>query len=681
MDILTALQHHQAGRLTEAVAAYLSILETTPDHPDALHLMGRASLQLGDAALAETLIARAVALAPDHAGYLASLGNTYRQMGQAERAFDCYRRVLAQEPASAAAHFGIANLLMQQQRMQEAEQSFLAALAAQPEFFEARFNLANLQKAEGRYEEAIVNYREAVRSQPAFADAYHNLGSALSALGRDVEALESYRNALTGNFPETWNNIANIQLRRGHVEEALAHYRQAVELKPDYAEAWNNLGNALRDARRWNDAVLCYETAVKIAPEMADAQFNLGVGRRLQGRLEEALDCFNRALAQRPNDADTLYNVAYVHMRLGRLELAEQGYRDTLAQHPAYLDAHINLSAILIEGGRREEARQHIDFAYARQNLFERRSPEADKTILLLFDAGKGNMNLSYLFNAASNNLLDWMIEYGSEEQMAALPAHDIVFNAMGDADLTGAVAAPLQRFLSRNRKPLLNPPDKVARTARHLLPRLLEGIAGTLIPPLWRFADGEAWNEAAAGMLPLLVRPVYTQGGEGMEKIETAQAKAALRAAQRDPMYVSRYEDYQSADGYYRKYRVIFIDRQPYPYHLAISPQWMVHYYTADMEAHAWKLDEEKRFLSAPEAVLGAAGMAALHEIGRRLDLDYAGIDFSLARDGRILVFEANPTMLVHPEPEPGPLQHKNVYVRRILDAFETLLQRSAFN
>lgn len=675
MDILSALQHHHAGRLPEAVAAYLQILEADPDHPDALHWMGRAALELGDAGLAQTVIARAVALLPSNTAYLISLGHVHRHLGQNAQALDCYQRVLASAPDSAAAMFGIGNVWLQQGDAREAEQCFLAALAAQPDFVEARFNLANLQKADGRHDDAIAGYRAAIASRPGLADAWHNLGSALEALGRIDEALDSYRHALPARFPETWNNIGNLLLGRGHSEDAIAHYRQALALKPDYAQAWNNLGNALRDAGRWDEAAPCYEQAAGADPDLADAQFNLGVVRSRQDRLEDALACFTRARELSGADADTLYNIACVNMRLGRVAPAEQHYRATLARQPDHLDAHINLSAILTGTGRREEAQFHLDFAYSRRNLFERRSAQADKTILILFDAGRGNINLSHLFDPATNDILDWMIEYSSDAQLAALPPHDLVFNAMGDPDLTGAVAGPLQRFLAGKHKPLLNPPDKVAHTARHRLPRLLTGIHGIIVPPLWRCADGAAWNDAATE-LPLLARPVHTQGGEGMVKIESAQALAALRAGQREPMYVSRFVDYRSSDGYFRKYRVIFIDRVPYPYHLAIGPDWMVHYATADMEAHPWKLEEERRFLDTPAAVLGDEGMAALRAIGRRLDLDYAGIDFSLAPDKRILVFEANPTMLVHPEAATGPLAHKNPYVCRILDAFEAMLK-----
>lgn len=71
------------------------------------------------------------------------------------------------------------------------------------------------------------------------------------------------------------------------------------------------------------------------------------------------------------------------------------------------------------------------------------------------------------------------------------------------------------------------------------------------------------------------------------------------------------------------------------------------------------------------------AALRDALAAIGRRLDLDYGGIDFTLLPDGRVLVFEANATMLVHRERNSGMLAHKNLHVQTIVDAFERLQAR----
>jgi len=139
---------------------------------------------------------------------------------------------------------------------------------------------------------------------------------------------------------------------------------------------------------------------------------------------------------------------------------------------------------------------------------------------------------------------------------------------------------------------------------------------------------------------------------------------------------YVTKFVDYRSEDGFYRKYRMIFVNRQPYPYHLAIGPVWLVHYWTSGMADDAARREEERRFLADPKTAIGARAMTALSRIGAKLDLDYAGIDFSVLPDGRLLVFEANATMLVHPEHEPK-FAYKNPAVEGILNAFHAMLVR----
>jgi hypothetical protein len=114
------------------------------------------------------------------------------------------------------------------------------------------------------------------------------------------------------------------------------------------------------------------------------------------------------------------------------------------------------------------------------------------------------------------------------------------------------------------------------------------------------------------------------------------------------------------------RKYRVMFVDGVAYPLHLAVSADWKVHYFSADMARNAAFRDEERRFLENMPAVLGEPAVAALARIQATLDLDYAGIDFALARGGSVLLFEANATMVVFP-PGPDPIWD---YRRRAIDA-----------
>ena len=100
-----------------------------------------------------------------------------------------------------------------------------------------------------------------------------------------------------------------------------------------------------------------------------------------------------------------------------------------------------------------------------------------------------------------------------------------------------------------------------------------------------------------------------------------------------------------------------------------------MVHHQSTDMAGDAGRKEEELPFLSDPAAAIGARAMAAVEAIGRRLDLDYGGLDFALTAEGEVLVFEANATMLTHLEPPDGPFAAKNPFIQPIIDAFQARL------
>jgi hypothetical protein len=104
-----------------------------------------------------------------------------------------------------------------------------------------------------------------------------------------------------------------------------------------------------------------------------------------------------------------------------------------------------------------------------------------------------------------------------------------------------------------------------------------------------------------------------------------------------------------------------------------------MIHYYNAAMADHAWMREEEARFLAAPEAVFDGAPGAALREIAAAVPLDYFGIDCAIARDGRLLLFEADAAMLVHGTDPPDLYPYKRAAFERIRDAVSALLDRSA--
>src|SRR6202012_3605302 len=224
---------------------------------------------------------------------------------------------------------------------------------------------------------------------------------------------------------------------------------------------------------------------------------------------------------------------------------------------------------------------------------------------------------------------------------------------------------------------------DPVMRTRRDRTAGLLGALEGVVVPRTVRVSseavarDGlKALAEAHGFRAPLLARPAGLHGGQGLVRAETL---AALEGPATGDHYLIDYVDYRSADGLYRKYRVLFVGGEPFPYHQAISNHWLVHHDTAGMGDHPQRRAEEARFLGEPAAIIGQAGMRAIERIGRALELEYCGVDFSVLADGRVLVFEANATMLAHREDDAGLYAYKNPYVDRVASAFQALLQTRA--
>ena len=112
---------------------------------------------------------------------------------------------------------------------------------------------------------------------------------------------------------------------------------------------------------------------------------------------------------------------------------------------------------------------------------------------------------------------------------------------------------------------------------------------------------------------------------------------------------------DARGADGLHRKYRAMAIGKKWFPLHLAVSADWKVHYFSAAMGARPEHREEERRFLDDMPRALGARASAALEAIAEAVGLDYFGVDFALAPNGALRIFEANAAMaMLDPPPEP---------------------------
>jgi hypothetical protein len=269
-------------------------------------------------------------------------------------------------------------------------------------------------------------------------------------------------------------------------------------------------------------------------------------------------------------------------------------------------------------------------------------------------------------------------------------PDHDVAICAIGESDETRPALERLRGVSALWPRPMLNDPLAILDLGRDRLWRKLGDVPGLAIPPTVRVGGGTLMGVARGdraleevlpgGALPLIERPVGTHDGQGLERIDDAAALAAhVEQARVQAAYVSRFVDYASADGRWRKYRVAFMAGRPYLAHMAVGDHWMVHYLNAGMADSAGKRAEEAAAMAGFDeafAVRHAAAFAALHE---RLGLDYFAIDCAELPDGQLLLFEADVSMIIHALDPEDLYPYTRPQMATRFGAFEGLLKARA--
>jgi tetratricopeptide (TPR) repeat protein len=656
----------------DALHAMQHAAQFLPADAEAHYNLGNVLYDFGRQEEAAVCYRRALVLKPEFARAHNNLGFVLHHMGQAENALASFRRALEIEPGFALAHNSAGIVLRDLGRLEDAVASYRHALASMPDYAEAHYNLGNVAQEQGRLADAAASYRQALRIKPDFAQAHGNLGNALRGLGQLDEALACYRRslAIAPNFAETHCNLGIALFELRQFDEARASYRRALEIRPDYAEAYYNLGNVLQEMDSPEDAITAYLQALALKPDFAEAHYNLGNALQELRLLDDAVTSYRRALEIKPGRA-AMHGTsrdaeeAMAHVALGNVLLdtgdsadAEQHFTIALSLDPEQAEAHQGLACLFQRNGDEARAAQHRDLGFGRQPLsaLAHRGAGQPVQLLVLGTALVGNMPWRFLVDRQVFQTTLMSVEYFDEQ--VPLPAHHLILNAIGDADICQSGLEMAARLLEKTRAPVINHPRAVQPTGRLANSRRLGSIAGVVTPRMAQiskedFCSGRALEtlEREGISFPLLLRPPGFHGGNYFVRADNRSAlDAAIKELPGANLLAIAYLDSRSEDNLIRKYRIMSINGTLYPIHMAIAPQWKVHYFSSDMDRNEAHRREEAAFLNDFPSFLGSGAVVALEEINRALALDYCGIDFGTDRNGNILLYEANATMRINP-------------------------------
>ena len=219
---------------------------------------------------------------------------------------------------------------------------------------------------------------QAVTRDPRDAGALHILGLAKFGLGEAAVASALLRRSLEVRADAAVLSDLGVTLRaQGHLVDAEAAYRRALELDPSLAQALGNLGNVLLDQYRPDEAATALTEAIQRAPDQTWLLRSMALSHMARGAPDRAETLLRRALeidpadaavhetlgallgqTGRPIEAEThhraalpalrerhrgLSNLAVVLHMQSRYAEAETCYRDALAIRPDYASGHSNL--------------------------------------------------------------------------------------------------------------------------------------------------------------------------------------------------------------------------------------------------------------------------------------------------------------------------------------------------
>jgi tetratricopeptide (TPR) repeat protein len=168
-------------------------------------------------------------------------------------------------------------------------------------------NIANaFLKDPGTWDQAVVFYRKAVDESPRSPAAHFGIAVLLTRMQRPQEALAHYRTAVDG-----WHENVDLRLNFaraledvGDNERALEELAAAARLRAKDATIHAAAGQVLLKLSRPSVALIAYEEALAIQPANLEALIGSGAALTQLQRPDEAIEKYRLALKVDPRNAD-----------------------------------------------------------------------------------------------------------------------------------------------------------------------------------------------------------------------------------------------------------------------------------------------------------------------------------------------------------------------------------------
>ena len=219
----------------------------------------------------------------------------------------------------------------------------------------ATLTLAGLMRASyvqaGYWKNNETLWNHVLAVTPRNATAEFNLGTALQHLNALDDAIGHFRKALEikPDYAEVYSNLGAALQSQGSPAEGMVYEQRALDIDPENAGAHNNLGFILQLGGNIDEAIPHYQKALTIKPDMVETRLNLGIAYRQKGDMAGALAEFRKAVEIDPRSAKAQNDLGLALLQSGNIDASIGYFRKALDLEPGFSDARQNLDLALRE--------------------------------------------------------------------------------------------------------------------------------------------------------------------------------------------------------------------------------------------------------------------------------------------------------------------------------------------
>ena len=177
------------------------------------------------------------------------------------------------------------------------------------------------------------------------AESWYEEAKTRMKKGDLITAREAVEKALEKNpgYSEAYNLRGVINFQEKKIEEAVADYQKAVDLKPSNFQGQLNLAAAFMEKNAWKDALRPIEKAVQIAPDSSAAYLKRGIIRAALHQIELSKQDFKTSIALNPKEINAYYNRGNLYFQEEKLDSAILDFEQSISLNSEYGKAYYAL--------------------------------------------------------------------------------------------------------------------------------------------------------------------------------------------------------------------------------------------------------------------------------------------------------------------------------------------------